>query len=65
MSDNAFESFNRMTLPKERITGLKTFNDIGTHLISVGKWRATVTCNDTEYKVSPHSSGGSISSKHV
>jgi len=52
-------------LPKERITGLKTFNDIGTHLISVGKWRATVTCNDTEYKVSPHSSGGSISSKHV
>jgi hypothetical protein len=48
-------------LPRETISGLKTFKDVGTHLISVGKWRATITGNDSEYKVSPHASGGSLS----
>ena len=53
--------FVRTKLPREKIAGLKTFNDVGTHLISAGKWRATVTGNDCEYKVSPHASGGSLS----
>ena len=63
LNDKKFknQSFNRLKLPRERIYNLKSFNDVGTHLISTGKWRATVTCNDSEYKVSPHASGGSIS----
>jgi hypothetical protein len=55
------QPFVRTELPREKIAGLKTFNDIGTHLISAGKWRATITGNDCEYKVSPHASGGSLS----
>lgn len=54
-------AFLRSKLPREKISGLKTFNDIGTYLISAGKWRATVTSNDCAYKVSPHASGGSLS----
>jgi hypothetical protein len=63
LNDKKFKNqpFIRLKLPRERIYNLKSFNDVGTHLISIGKWRATVTCNDSEYKVSPHASGGSIS----
>lgn len=53
--------FTRTQLPREKINGLKNFSEIGTRLISVGKWRGTVTANDCEYKNSPHASGGSLS----
>lgn len=53
--------FTRTQLPREKINGLKNFGDVGTRLISVGKWRGTVTANDCEYKNSPHASGGSLS----
>ena len=54
------QPFTRLKLPREEIAGIKIFKDIGTHLLSSGKWRATVTANDTEYRVSPHASGGSL-----
>lgn len=57
----ADKPFIRSTLPRENGEALKEFKDIGTYLVSVGKWKATVTSNDTEYRVSPHASGGSIS----
>ncbi|HXI01262.1 MAG TPA: hypothetical protein VNI52_13425 [Sphingobacteriaceae bacterium] len=59
--DHVGDKFTRTKLPTEKMQGIKTFTDIGTHLIKVGKWRATVTANDTEYRVSPHASGGCIS----
>lgn len=54
------EPFPRTKLPREETTGIKIFKDIATHLISVGKWRATITASDCEYKESPHASGGSL-----
>jgi hypothetical protein len=48
-------------LPREKVYGSLFFQDIQTHLISVGKFRATVTGYDREYTMkNGHASGGAI-----
>lgn len=54
-------------LPRDRPYGLKPFPEIGTHLASVGPWRATFTDYDFDYLVPAgggHASGGAISLLH-
>ncbi len=51
-------------LPRDRAYGLKSFPEIGTHLASVGAWRATVTDNDWDYLAPAgggHAAGGALS----
>lgn len=51
-------------LPREAPYGLKPFPEIGTHLASVGPWRATFTDYDFDYLAPSgggHASGGAIS----
>jgi hypothetical protein len=59
-------------LPRDTPYGLKTFPEIGTYLVSIGDWRATVTGYDFEYVETVqrggssgggagHASGGTLS----
>ena len=54
----------RAALPRDKPYGLKRFPEIGTHLASVGPWRATFTDYDFDYMAPAgggHASGGAIS----
>lgn len=54
----------RETLPRDTLYGLKPFPEIGTHLASVGPWRATFTDYDFDYLAPAgggHASGGALS----
>jgi len=52
----------KLILPREKIYGNRFFQDIQTLLISVGKYRATVTAYDREYTMkNGHASGGALS----
>jgi hypothetical protein len=53
---------HKMILPREKISGIKTFNDNKTCLISIGKFRATITGYDKEYKqtTNGHATGGAV-----
>lgn len=58
---------SRVELPRDRPYGLKPFPEIGTHLASVGSWRATFTDYDFDYLAPAgggHASGGAISLLH-
>ena len=51
-------------LPRDGAYGLKSFDEIGTHLASTGAWRATVTGYDWDYLAPDgggHASGGALS----
>lgn len=50
-------------LPREERYGVKSFDDIRTHLVSKGPFRATVTAYDTEYYdlKNGHPTGGALS----
>ncbi len=51
-------------LPRDGAYGLKSFDEIATHLASVGPWRATVTGYDWDYLAPEgggHASGGALS----
>lgn len=52
-----------MTLPREREYGTRFFEDIQTTLVSKGKFRATITVYDRDYKdfKGGHASGGALS----
>ena len=50
----------RMEIPRGRAYGLKSYPEIGAHLVAVGPWRATVTEYDWEYTVGGQASGGSL-----
>jgi hypothetical protein len=51
----------RLSLPRDEPYGLKSYPEIGTHLASIGPWRATVTENDFEYIERVQSGGGGAS----
>lgn len=54
----------RAELTRDKPYGLKRFPEIGTHLVSVGPWRATFTDYDFDYLAPAgggHASGGAIS----
>jgi hypothetical protein len=51
----------RLTLPRDEPYGLKSYPEIGTHLASIGPWRATVTENDFEYIERVQSGGAGAS----
>jgi hypothetical protein len=46
-------------LPRDEAYGLRSFQDIGTHLAAIGEWRATVTENDFDYIEHVQAGGGS------
>ena len=51
-------------LPRDSAYGLKSFDEIGTHLAAAGPWRATVTGYDWDYLAPDgggHASGGALS----
>ena len=51
-------------LPRDSAYGLKSFDEIATHLASAGPWRATVTGYDWDYLAPDgggHASGGALS----
>ncbi|OGV70951.1 MAG: hypothetical protein A2283_17355 [Lentisphaerae bacterium RIFOXYA12_FULL_48_11] len=51
----------KMEIPRGRAYGLKSYPEIGAHLVAVGSWRATVTEYDWEYTVGGQASGGALS----
>jgi hypothetical protein len=60
----------KVLLPRDEPYGVKSFPEIGTSLVSIGEWRATVTEYDFEYieqvqagggKGAGHASGGALS----
>lgn len=51
----------QVELPREKVYGSRFFKDIQTSLISVGKFRATVTAYDREYTMkNGHATGGAL-----
>jgi hypothetical protein len=48
----------RLSIPRDEPYGIKSYPEIGTHLASIGNWRATVTENDFEYIERVQSGGG-------
>ena len=63
---NALEPKPRVSLPREEAYGLKSFPEIGTRLVAMGRWRATVTEYDWGYSGfgvpgGGHASGGALS----
>lgn len=52
----------KAALPRANASGVKTFNDIQTWLVAHGKFRATVTACDREYKKTRngHATGGAL-----
>ena len=55
----------RLTLPRDEAYGLKSYPEIGTHLASIGDWRATVTQYDWEYVEQVQSGSGNGGGGHV
>ena len=54
-------SLTKVALPREKVYGNRFFQDIQTHLISIGKYRATVTGYDREYAMkNGHATGGAL-----
>ncbi len=53
---------NKITLPREKEYGSKFFSDTQTWLIAKGKFKATITAYDREYKKTKngHASGGAL-----
>lgn len=54
----------RTELPRDKPYGLRSFPEIGTHLASVGPWRASFTDYDFDYLAPAgggHASGGAVS----
>jgi hypothetical protein len=53
----------RLALPRDAAYGLRHFAEIGTTLVAVGDWRATVTDSDWQYRdvFGGHASGGALS----
>jgi hypothetical protein len=54
-------------LPRDKPYGLKSFPEIGTHLVAIGPWRATFTDYDFDYLAPAgggHASGGALSLLH-
>lgn len=58
-------SSERMALPRDGAYGVKSFPEIGTRLIAVGDWRATVTEYDWEYVEHVQAGGGSGGGGHA
>jgi hypothetical protein len=55
-------NLDQVELPREKVYGHRFFTDIQTSLISVGKFRATVTGYDREYTMkNGHPTGGALS----
>jgi hypothetical protein len=52
---------SRVTLPRDEAYELRHYEEIGTSLVAVGDWRATVTDYDWEYCPGGHASGGALS----
>ena len=51
----------KLILPREKVYGSRFYQDIQTSLISVGKFRATITAYDREYTMkNGHASGGAL-----
>ena len=66
----AKDSTAKVQLPRDEAYGVKSFPEIGTNLIAIGDWRATVTEYDFEYieqvqagggRGAGHASGGALS----
>jgi hypothetical protein len=55
----------RVALPRDGAYGVKSFPEIGTQLIAVGDWRATVTEYDWEYVEHVQAGGGSGGGGHA
>jgi len=55
-------SLSNISLPREKIYGSRFFSDIQTWLIAKGKYKATVTGYDREYKKTKngHATGGAL-----
>ncbi len=51
----------RLSIPRDEPYGLKSYPEIGTHLASIGPWRATVTEYDFEYIERVQAGGGGAS----
>ncbi|GJM30436.1 MAG: hypothetical protein DHS20C17_30710 [Cyclobacteriaceae bacterium] len=52
---------SRVTLPREKEYGVKSFPDIQTWLVSKGHWRGTITGYDREYYMkNGHATGGAL-----
>jgi hypothetical protein len=51
----------RLSIPRDEPYGLKSYPEIGTHLASIGPWRATVTDYDFEYIERVQSGGAGAS----
>jgi hypothetical protein len=51
----------RLLIPRDEPYGVKSYPEIGTHLASIGNWRATVTEYDFEYIERVQSGGGGAS----
>jgi hypothetical protein len=59
---NSVTDTSKAALPRDQAYGVRAFSDIQTWLIAKGKYRATVTGYDREYKktVNGHASGGAL-----
>jgi hypothetical protein len=55
----------RPALPRDEPYGVRSFPECGTHLISIGDWRATLTANDFEYIEHVQSGGGDSAGGHA
>jgi hypothetical protein len=55
----------RLSIPRDKSYGLKSFPEIGTQLAAIGDWRATVTEYDWEYVEQVQSGGGNGGGGHV
>jgi hypothetical protein len=55
----------RPKLPRDEPYGVRSFPECGTHLISIGDWRATITANDFEYIEKVQSGGGDSAGGHA
>lgn len=59
--ENSATDYSKVNLPREKVYGSRFFKDIQTYLISVGKFRATVTGYDREYTMTNgHATGGAL-----
>ncbi|WP_260705608.1 hypothetical protein [Edaphobacter flagellatus] len=59
------EPSGTVTLPRDTAYGVKTFPEIGTNLIAIGDWRATVTEYDWEYVEHVQAGAGATGGGHA
>ncbi|MES2392455.1 MAG: hypothetical protein V4555_12500 [Acidobacteriota bacterium] len=59
------EAPSRPKLPRDEPYGVRSFPECGTHLVSIGDWRATITANDFEYIEHVQSGGGDSAGGHA